>query len=165
MTMDDGIIEQEIQRKGLTAPRVTPQDLEDNIIGEHYQAFASTTTTVCCLILRNGFTVIGESACASPENFDAELGRKIALEDAKRKIWPLMGYALREMLATEPKTAKDRAVVERDQLAERLGKLDGFIGTSNYLALPSETQALLSSQRQYMGGYLAALEQRLAAWD
>jgi hypothetical protein len=144
MTMDDGIIEQEIQRKGLTAPRVTPQDLEDNIIGEHYQAFASTTTTVCCLILRNGFT---------------------AREDAKRKIWPLMGYALREMLATEPKTAKDRAVVERDQLAERLGKLDGFIGTSNYLALPSETQALLSSQRQYMGGYLAALEQRLAAWD
>ena len=53
----------------------------------------------CVLVLRNGFTVTGESACASPENFDAELGRKIARKNAIDKVWPLMGYALKEKLA------------------------------------------------------------------
>lgn len=157
-------VEQEIQRKGLTAPRITPQDIEDNISGEHYHVFPSTTTTVCCLILRNGFTVIGESACASPANFDAELGRRIARDDAKRKVWPLLGYALREHLAAEPKTAKERALLERDQLAERGVKLDDFIGTAGYYSLPAESQRLLVEQRGHMADYLATLEQRLAAW-
>lgn len=76
----DVAIEQEIQAKGLTAPRVTPADIEANIASEHY------------------FTVTGESACASPENFDAELGRKIARQNAENKIWPLMGYELRSKL-------------------------------------------------------------------
>jgi hypothetical protein len=56
--------------------------------------------TFCILILRNGFTVTGESACASPENFDAEIGRKIARANAVQKIWPLMGYELRSKLAS-----------------------------------------------------------------
>ncbi len=55
--------------------------------------------TFCVLVLRNGFTVTGESACASPENFNAEIGRKIARQNAVQKIWPLMGFALREKLA------------------------------------------------------------------
>lgn len=54
--------------------------------------------TFCVLVLRNGFTVTGESACASPENFDAELGRKIARENAVNKVWSLMGYALKQRL-------------------------------------------------------------------
>lgn len=54
--------------------------------------------TFCVLVLRNGFTVTGESACASPENFDAELGRKIARQNAVNKVWPLMGYALKMAL-------------------------------------------------------------------
>ena len=54
--------------------------------------------TFCVLVLRNGFTVTGESACASPENFDAEIGKNIAYENAKQKIWPLMGYALKQEL-------------------------------------------------------------------
>ena len=57
--------------------------------------------TFCVLVLRNGFTVTGESACASPENFDAELGRKIARQNAIDKVWPLMGYALKERLAAK----------------------------------------------------------------
>ena len=57
--------------------------------------------TFCVLVLKNGFTVTGESACASPENFDAELGRKIARQNAVAKIWPLMGYALKERLAAK----------------------------------------------------------------
>ena len=113
---DDGAIEQEIQAKGLTAPRVTPADLEANIASEHYFTAAEgqcgaarhhdglypealNLLTFCVLVLKNGFTVTGESACASPENFDAEIGRKIARENAKQKLWPLMGYALKDRLA------------------------------------------------------------------
>jgi hypothetical protein len=55
---------------------------------------------VCCLTLKNGFTVTGESACASPENFDAELGRKIAFKNAREKIWQLEGYLLKEKLSS-----------------------------------------------------------------
>lgn len=55
--------------------------------------------TFCVLVLRNGFTVTGESACASPENFNAEIGRRIAREAALRKVWPLLGYELRSRLA------------------------------------------------------------------
>ena len=54
--------------------------------------------TFCVLVLKNGFTVTGESACASPENFDEEIGRKIARANAEQKIWPLMGYELKQRL-------------------------------------------------------------------
>lgn len=167
--MNDKSIEQEIQAKGLTAPRVTPADIEANIDGEYYftaeQAISGfdpsmvdrflcwklpkdfapdagisfkptkpydepgwwptgtnllhagqakemlqdviggspvmsglNLLTFCVLVLKNGFTVTGESACASPENFDAEIGRKIARQNAVQKIWPLMGYALKQSL-------------------------------------------------------------------
>ncbi len=161
-------IEQEIQAKGLTAPRVTPADIEANIASVHYftaadgarqvtdemvgrflgwklplnfrpdcgvtidteiagrngwpsgtnlltaeqakemlqyvlqpqpEQEALRLLTFCVLTLRNGFTVTGESACASPENFDAEIGRKIARQNAVAKVWPLMGYELRSKLA------------------------------------------------------------------
>lgn len=114
----DAQIESEIQAKGKTAARVTPADIEANIIDEVYftgeqgyqranedaaiPAGAYTTLrllTFCVLVLRNGFTVTGESACASPENFDAEIGRKVARSNAVQKIWPLMGYELRTKLA------------------------------------------------------------------
>ena len=66
--------------------------------------------TFCVLVLHNGFTVTGESACASPENFDAEIGRKIARQNAENKVWPLMGYALKQRLhdaAIPPPTAPE----------------------------------------------------------
>ena len=118
----DDAVEQLIKAKGLTAPRVTPQDLSDNITECYYftaedglfgslpgpkevvtrggnHSVSLSLLTFCVIVLRNGFTVTGESACASPENFDAEIGREIAFENAKNKIWPLMGYALKEKLA------------------------------------------------------------------
>lgn len=91
-------IEQEIQGKGLSAPRVTPADLDAKITGEQYHVFPGTTLTVCCLTLANGFAVTGQSAAASPANFDAEVGRKIARADAREKVWQLEGYLLRERL-------------------------------------------------------------------
>lgn len=54
-----------------------------------------TLLTFCVLVLQNGFTVTGESACVTPENFDADIGRKVAREKAKEKIWPLLGYVLK----------------------------------------------------------------------
>lgn len=92
-------VESEIQAKNLNAPRITPQQIDEAIVDEAYHVFPGTTVTVCCLTLKNGYTVIGESACASPANFDAELGRKIARDNARSKIWALEGYALRERLA------------------------------------------------------------------
>lgn len=100
-TTNETAIESEIQAKGLNAPRLNPALIDATIIKEDYHVFPGTTTTVCCLTLKNGFTVIGKSASASPENFDEELGRKIAREDARRHIWELEGYLLREKLATK----------------------------------------------------------------
>ena len=98
MSKSEAAVESEIQAKGLNAPRLTPQMIDDAIVAGDYHVFPGTTVTVCCLTLRNGFTVIGESACASPENFDAELGRKIAHDNARNKIWQLEGYLLRQRL-------------------------------------------------------------------
>jgi hypothetical protein len=108
--MNDEQIEQAIQAKGLTAPRVTPQLIEDKIAGEYFFTADKATAgcpqfdslallTFCVLVLKNGFTVTGESACASPENFDADLGRKIARKHATDKLWALEGYLLKERLA------------------------------------------------------------------
>ena len=110
VAVSDESIEQEIQRKGKTAPRVTPADIEATVAGEYYFTAAEALRigstaphpldllTFCVLVLRNGFTVTGESACASPENFDAEIGRKIARQNAVQKIWLLGGYLLTEQL-------------------------------------------------------------------
>ena len=112
-------IERAILAAGLTAPRVTPNAVENNIVSEHYftayegakqgrvirsepaDSEALKCLTFCVLVLRNGFTVTGESACASPENFDAEIGKRVARTSAVNKIWPLMGYALKDQIYTE----------------------------------------------------------------
>jgi hypothetical protein len=99
MNKDEQAIEKQIQDKGLTAPRITPADLDAEIVAEDYHVFPGSCLTVCCLTLQNGFTVTGESACASPENFDAKIGVKIAREKARDKIWPLLGFRLRDQLA------------------------------------------------------------------
>lgn len=96
--MNEQAVESEIQAKGLTAPRVTPDMLDDEIVAEQFHVFPGTTVTVACLTLRNGFTTVGESACADPSNFDAELGRKIARDSARNKLWPLLGFRLRDKL-------------------------------------------------------------------
>lgn len=99
MSKDEAQIEAEIQAKGLTAPRLTPDLIDQTIHSEQYYVFPGTTLTVCALTLRNGYIVTGESAAASPENFNVEIGRKIARENARNKIWGLEGYLLREKLS------------------------------------------------------------------
>ncbi len=164
-------LEQEIQAKGLTAPRITPADIERVIeradyftaadafrfgwltedhascevremvgrVGNSLQvrsysgacgdvdANADTPQslkllTFCVLTLRNGFTVVGKSACASPENFNAELGRKIARTDAVNQIWPLEGYLLKQKLFMGPHLSHlvdtDNRTVEFERIAK-----------------------------------------------
>lgn len=96
--IDETKLEQEIKDKGLTAPRLTPEQIDSCIAKEDYHVFPGTTTTVCLLTLQNGYTTIGDSACASPENFDEEIGRKLARDNARNKIWSLEGYLLKQKL-------------------------------------------------------------------
>jgi hypothetical protein len=91
-------IEQEIQAKGLSAPRLTPELIESVIQSESYTILPSGKSMICELILRNGYSIRGESSVVSKENFDEEIGRKVAREDAKRKIWQLEGYLLQQKL-------------------------------------------------------------------
>lgn len=96
---DEQKIEDELNAKGLNAPRLNPQMIDETIVSEQYHVFTGTTMTVCALTLRNGYIVTGESAAASPKNFDQAIGRKIARENARNKIWGLEGYLLRERLS------------------------------------------------------------------
>ena len=120
--MNEKQLEQLITEKKLTAPRITPDRIKEVI--EDVQYFTAgdgaygyqtrdetvdTATypealnllTFCVITLKNGFTVTGESACASPENFNEEIGQKIAYDNAVNKIWPLEGYLLKEQLHRE----------------------------------------------------------------
>ena len=96
---DDNAIEEQIQAKGLNAPRLTPTLINEQIVSEAFYIFPGTTLTICALTLRNGFIVTGESASASPENFDEDIGRTIARDNARNKIWALEGYLLRSKLS------------------------------------------------------------------
>ena len=122
----DAGIERLIQAKGKTAPRIVPAAIKEVVVSELYFTGADgwagehadrvsdhgemarpqpyhvslPLLTICVLVLKDGFTVIGTSACASPENFDAEIGRRIARENAEQQIWPLLGYELKTKLAS-----------------------------------------------------------------
>lgn len=94
----DAEMEKKIQDKGLNAPRLNPDLINATIAKEEYHVFGGTCLTVCCLTLTNGFTVTGESACASPENFNEEIGNELAKKMAVQKIWALEGYLLKQKL-------------------------------------------------------------------
>jgi hypothetical protein len=129
---DDEGIEAELQAKGLTAPRVTPKDIGEAIKSEHYFTAregvlgslgveaevvgpgdipsALDVLTICVFVLWNDFTVTGESACASPENFDPEVGRKLARAKAIDKTWAFLGYGLKSAMA-EAEDQEARAAI------------------------------------------------------
>ena len=117
MSTTDETIEQEIQAKGLTAPRVTPADIEAEIASEHYftaldgvegatgswnggDSYALGLITICVLITRNGTKLVGvNEGPVSIQNFDADMGRRMAREKAIDQLWPMLGYELRTKLA------------------------------------------------------------------
>jgi len=89
-------LEQQIKDKELTALRVTPELLDAAIISEEYYTFNDSKTTICILELKNNYKVDGSSFCVSPENFDEEIGKDIAKQNARDKLWPLLGFLLAE---------------------------------------------------------------------
>jgi len=185
----DREFEQMLQEKGLNAPRITPDLVQANIKSVFYftglqgarmavldesvdtlnPSLVSTTAldptlgllTFCVLVLQNGFTVTGESACASPENFDAEAGRIAARRNAENKIWPLMGYELKCRLAAQPKNHIERMEAEHAEVVERLLKLDAFTNSEAFQALPELERTDLLQQGILMAKYRNKLKERL----
>jgi hypothetical protein len=91
-------VEMQIRENHKTAPRITPEIIDQRIRQVKYYNFPDTTVMICAIELMNGYHVVGESACASPTNYDAAIGKRIAYDDARRKIWALEGYVLRNVL-------------------------------------------------------------------
>lgn len=108
--MNDQVIEQQIQAKGLIAPRVTPTDIVANI--HHIETVMHTTQSGqvlrwSVLITQSGFAVVGKpSVSVSPENDDAEIGESVAFENSRNELWALMGYALKQQLHEQAKIGR-----------------------------------------------------------
>lgn len=94
----DEQIEADIVAAGLTAPRLTNAVIQAAIAGEAYVLIEGSTTMICALHMANGFVITGESACASPENFDEKVGADVAYKNAVSKVWQLEGYLLKQRL-------------------------------------------------------------------
>jgi hypothetical protein len=62
------------------------------------EEFSLHTTTVCFMVLENGYTILGKSGCADPKKYDRQIGERLAREDCIRQIWPLLGYQLKDQL-------------------------------------------------------------------
>ena len=144
--------------------RVTLDALKANIAKEEFHVFPGSQLTVCVLTLMNGFTVTGESACADPAMFNEEIGQKIARENAERKIWPLMGYALKEEMMKEVPSGdfRERVKNEARQLQQNIGKLDAFINSSvQFDRLSVAEQNDLREQHVTMTEYYGVLMRRI----
>ena len=98
---DEQAIEQQLQEKGLDAPRLTPELIDSVIVNAVYAVLPSGKGMVCELLLKNGFIVRGESSCVSIANFDVEIGKQISMEEARSKIWQLEAYLLHQKLYEE----------------------------------------------------------------
>lgn len=136
---DGNVLSQEQVEAALekqVAPKITPARLDEVIAKEEYHVFPGTNLTVCVLTLSNGFTVTGESACASPENFNAEIGRSIARRNAKDKIWSLEGYVLRNKLALIEEAGQPTGGIL--SLGSRVAT---YVGTKVVHAVPMTRQA------------------------
>ena len=144
--------------------RVTLDALKANIAKEEFHVFPGSQLTVCVLTLLNGFTVTGESACDDPAMFNEEIGQKIARENAERKIWPLMGYALKEEMMKEVPSGdfRERVKNEARQLQQNIGKLDAFINSSvQFDRLSVAEQNDLREQHVTMTEYYGVLMRRI----
>ena len=160
-------IEKNVQEKGLNAPRLTLEHIKSVVKKADYFVVESTCLTVCVLTLENGFNVTGTSACASPENFNKELGEDIAFKKAVEQIWELEGYLLKQRLYEERELAKsynaqtfiDRMRIEKQEIKTKINKLYGFL--DNAKDKTSESMFLLASQGKAMKEYHDILAKRI----
>lgn len=175
--MNDTQVEQVIQAKSLNvAPRVTKEHI-DALMARVVYLFnqpEGTTSTLAHAFLDGTFLLAtGHSACVSRENFNAELGRQMAREQAEEKargeLWKLEGYALRAKLAAAVVACggkylphQQRVIDEKAELDERLAKLHAFLKTGIFKSLPDEDQILLDRQATAMSILSGILKARIA---
>lgn len=154
-------IEQAIKEAGAdVAPRITLSDIHGKI--EKMDYIHHGLLTICVLTLQNGFTVTGESACASPENYNQTVGETIAYENAVEKIWPLEGYLLKQRLYES--TAgdwKSRLVAEHRELHDKVTKLEGFLHSDKTQVIAVADRDLLIYQLDAMRSYYKILTERV----
>lgn len=146
------------------APRVTPEDVAKAILSETYTLLPNGRTTVCQLTLDNGFTVEGQSACVSVENYNEELGNKIARENAVSEVWKLLGFRLADKLTAPVKPADsflDRIKIEEAALREKLNALTQFLAKPT-ATIDAVQHDLLVKQHAAMLVYAEILNERLA---
>jgi hypothetical protein len=136
--IDEKKISEMIEAKGMTAPKLSPAQIDAKIENAAYYVFPGTTLTVCALTLSNGFIATGTSAAASPENFDEEIGRTIAFKNAREKIWELEGYLLREKLAFKKLATLPTVMVPAH---DGMGQ---FVGTKIVNATPMDRKAYIA---------------------
>lgn len=182
--MSEQAIEQQIQAKGLNAPRITPDLIDSKIKAVEYilprdvckrdngvevfdAPLSLQTLTFCILTLENGFTVTGESACASPENFDPFIGKEIALKNAREKIWQLEGYLLKQKLYEEskPTTFQERVISEQIELQSKLDALNALLVKGQPEFIDDENWQLLNEQHKHMSEYNVMLLQRIGLFE
>lgn len=118
-------------------PSVTEADIAESIERCDYHLLPETTITVCVMRLRNGYNVIGYSACADPSKFNRDLGESIAYADARRQVWPLLGFLLHEHTASNE--APSKPATEDFTPGPGVGQLVW------YLARPADTQLLAAT--------------------
>ncbi|CAD7530251.1 Gp49 family protein [Aeromonas hydrophila] len=165
-------MERDIEVLNLTAPRITPEQIDELMAGVtyHTQVIPGTTTTVATAIAANGFTLaIGMTACADPANFNAEFGAKYAIRDAESKargeLWKLEGWCLKQQLHEQGCSIQsshiDRMRQERVELCDRLNKLSNFIATEKFTTLAANEQSRMKRQLVAMREYAEVLGERL----
>lgn len=143
---------------------VNESKLKASIAKVDFIVHPGSCLTICVITMLNGYTVTGESACADPKMFDKDVGEKFAFAAAERKVWPLLGYALRDELykAGAGTTFQDRVQVELKDLTDKIEKLSAFVGGhQHYLALDAESQNDLNDQLQAMKAYQFLLQKRI----
>lgn len=184
--MSEQAIEQQIQDKGLNAPRLTPRHIDAVIVEEHYFTAEDGATnappdmcnrgefphlaqiTFCVLILKNGYKITGVNhSSVSPENHDLEMGRKLAYEDARNKIWQLEGYLLKQKLyeQSKPTTFQERVISEQIELQSKLDALNALLVKGQPEFIDDKNWQLLNEQHKHMSEYNVTLLQRIGLFE
>ena len=143
-----------------TLPRVKPEDLEAQV--KDVSFFRDGTLTICVITTHNGFKLVGESACAHPDLYNEEIGKKLARAQALQKLWPLLGYQLRDQLfVRDEATFVDRLKAEYEYVSDNVTKLRLFITSPKYLELEADVREDLKTQYEAMLPYMEILHKRL----
>jgi len=175
ISSSDQATENEIVDKGLTFPRVTLADVQENVVDTEIHKHVTKSGQVlrwAILTTRCGFAVVGNPSCSvSAENDNEDIGTKVALQNSLSALWPLMGYELRQRLHDEASrpvvaagTFQDRVRAERAELAIKVDKLGDFLGGPGADEVESVERRRLTRQLEIMGGYLQVLDDRIAAF-